>query len=190
MNNDTLQEKIKNTPEEIKAVLSGSFWSLVIDQISRNNNFSEEQRVLLENEALFVLLGMELAKDLKQNIRQNLGLDELVSQNIANEIYEKIFKNVEDFLPTETEQEEAVQDELAPLSTSETLPEIPPEDLPSIIPGMGAEIRKPPTANPEGKQISYGVGNQQPTANQESVKPTQGVTAYPSGQDPYREPIE
>jgi len=175
-----IQEQIKNAPQEIKKILTDKSWLLVVNQISQTNNFSEEQRVALENEILFVLLGMELMSDFKRNIEENLSLQEQASQNISDEIYEKIFKDVEEFLPTEIEGEKSrTQEDIASQIPTETLPEIPPEDLPVVAPGETAhDVERKPTTD-----------DQRPAVKSEPLK-SQTLTYYPSGQDPYREPLE
>ncbi|MDO8589881.1 MAG: hypothetical protein Q7R69_01240 [bacterium] len=104
-----LQEQIKNAPTEIKNLLTKGDWSIVVSQISRKNNFSHEQTVALENEVLFVLLSMELSKDLVRNMQDVLEVQESVSQEIAREVNEKIFKEVEPFLPTSSEDSNLIE---------------------------------------------------------------------------------
>ena len=166
-----IQEQIKNASQEIKKILTDKSWLLVVNQTSQTNNFSEEQRVALENEILFVLFGMELVSDFKRNIQENLSLQEQASQNISDEIYEKIFKGVEEFLPTEIEGEE---------KTPGILPEIPPANLPMV--------EKDKTVHDVTPMASV-ESSKQEVVRKETPKP-QAPTYYPSGQDPYREPIK
>jgi len=65
-------------------------------------------------------------------------------------------------------------------SSTENLPEIPPEDLPTITPGETAHDVTP---------MASVVSSKQEVVRKETPKP-QAPTYYPSGQDPYREPIK
>ena len=104
-----LQEQIKNAPAEIKNLLAKRDWSVVVNQIAQKNNLFPEQVVALENEVLFVMLSMELSKDLARNVEDSLGIEEGVSQEITREVKEKIFKEVEAFLPTESEEPNLIE---------------------------------------------------------------------------------
>lgn len=104
--NNLIAKQLASAPREIKDALSKGMWSLVVSEIARRNNFSSDHATSLENEALFVLLGLEFLGDFQKNIKEGVGLSDALSQSIAQEIYEKIFKLVEEFLPTEVEEDE------------------------------------------------------------------------------------
>jgi len=167
--NQIIKEQVELAPEEIKQILKSGSWSQTVNQISLTNNLSLEQKTALENEVLFVLLGMSLSTKLTENIQNSLSVNEMLAEKISSEIKTKIISSVNSLLPTEEESDEK-------------LPEIPPEDLPAIIPGNLPTDNNVPRFE---KNYESGITNKE-SAEHDKPKP-QG---YPQGQDPYREPIE
>jgi hypothetical protein len=89
----------------IRELILNDSWSMVVSEIAEKNNFSPDQTTGLENETLFVLLGLEFKGDFQKNIKEGVGIPDPLAQGVAKEIYEKVFKQVEEFLPTEVEGE-------------------------------------------------------------------------------------
>src|SRR3989344_622239 len=107
-----IKEQIKILPEELKQFISQDKWSSDLSEISRKNNLSEEQRVSLTNEVVFVLLGMEYWGDFAKNISKELNIPEIVSRDITQEAEEKIFNEIKEWLPTGVEKESLPSDQL------------------------------------------------------------------------------
>ena len=173
-----IQKQIQSAPKEIKNLLAGDTWSQVVNEMAQKNNFSDEQKTALENEVVFVLLGMELASDLRQNIQSSLLIAEVLAQQISSEISDKVLKSVEHLLPKEIEEDSEVTNQEPQKQPESLLPEIPPEDLPAVV----------PTNLPIGRNEQYAIDNGQKKELEKTVQPDQ--TSYPQGMDPYREPIE
>lgn len=208
-----IQEQITKAPKEIRDVLAGDGWSQTINQIAQTNTFSDEQKTALENEVLFVLLGMELLSGLQSNIQSSLAITPEIAQSIVQKVKTEILNAIEEFLPKELEDE--TEDTTVPEEPSLAL-EIPPEDLPAVI----SDVVKQPTTNnvqpttkpalkipenlPTDSNVpSFGVpttDNIQPTTEKKELGQLGSETStiskasvslhYPQGQDPYREPIE
>jgi len=169
-----LQEQIAKAPKEIRDILTSGVWSQTINQIAQTSNFSDEQKTALENEVLFVLLGMELLSDLQNNIQSSLAITPEITQSTVQKIKAEILNDVEEFLPEELEKgEESTTDTDKPTLALE----IPPEDLPAIVPQPSSEtttgkagegvrdVARQPTTNPEEQQVVYGASNQQLTTD-------------------------
>ncbi len=105
MNNDQIiKEQIANSAPEIRDYLVKKEWLQVIDNLGQKNGLNPEQKANLENEVLFVLLGMELAINFSENVATNVaGLTQDKIGQIALEIHEQIFKNLEQYLPNRQE---------------------------------------------------------------------------------------
>ena len=180
----TISEQLLTAPKEIRSFIAQGEWAKILNQIFQENNFNPEQKTALENEVIFVLLGMELATDFCKNIQYSLNLNESLAKILDQQVSEQIFKPVRPFLPTSAEPEEEAA-------------EIPPQDLPMVETGQIAH-----DTTPEEKQwlgfkpeprvaapltapvVEQKVEDSKPPATQPS--PT---TAY-SGKDPYREPLD
>jgi hypothetical protein len=198
--NEIIKEQVVNAPEEIKNILRTRSWIVVTDGIAAKNNFSPEQRASFENEVLFILLGMELVKDLSFNIKTNVGLTEDHAKQLSTELYEKIYKNVEKLLPTETEsesitkpesKEEAMRrlsDRMRGVMNGEAPKGVVHENLPMVEPGEVVHdvphVETAPEPKPEAPP-KIEVAEKAPTAPDKPSTPS-----YSPGKDPYREPIE
>lgn len=106
-----IEEQIKLAPAEIKKYLGENRWASSASEISRKNNFSEEQTVSLNNEILIVLLGLDLVLNFKKNIQESLAIPEILANDINLEVQEKIFSEVFDYLPREMEESSAPKEE-------------------------------------------------------------------------------
>lgn len=191
----SLQNQIQNAPQEIKRFLAQGRWSSVVQEIAKKNNFSVDQAVSLENETLFILTGLELKRDFKENIKRELSIPDILARDIADETEEMVFKEVNDFLPTSIEGEEET-----PQLTTNTIPQkptinsTPPQS--AVIPNDGT----PTPSNLPGAKPSLDILQRQselPTTTLEQTLSQKVPTgenqivekkSYP-GQDPYREPV-
>ncbi len=189
-----LQDQLRSVPKEIRAFLARDEWSNIVQKISQRNNFSAEQKTALENEVIFVLVGMDSRENFKENIRNTTGIQEFLAREIEYEIDENIFKKVESFLSTETEAEPVQKiSENKPVipeiltQQKVTAVEIPPANLPMIEPGEVVHDTKP--------QMTAPVIETKPDVLQPTIKPSTSTPPkpinnhYPNGQDPYREPL-
>lgn len=104
--NTIIAEQLETLPDPLREFVFSAQWSQKCTEISNKNNFSIDQKSAFENEVLFVLIGLELARDFKTNIQTNVSVPEILAHDIAEEVNENIFKQVADFLPTEVESEE------------------------------------------------------------------------------------
>jgi len=98
-----LRERIENSPEAIRELIASNELLAGIRQIAIANKLTAEQMRSLESEVIFVLVGIELYKDFKENIDKELGVSGDVSQNISDTIEREIFDKVIDYLPKEKE---------------------------------------------------------------------------------------
>jgi len=188
----SLENQIKTAPQEIRKLLAEGRWTSVVQEIAKKNNFSADQTTSFENETLFVLIALELKRDFKENIKKELSIPDILARDIADEIGEKVFKEVNDFLPTEVEGE-------TPTPTTNTVPQNPIQKPPPvqnttilntspIVPNNLPGVR--PSLDILQRQSDLPTTTLEQTLSQKvSVGENQVVEKkfYP-GQDPYREP--
>ncbi len=96
-----IKEKFENSPQEIKDYISRKDWEKIIFDIVTKEGLNPEQKNSLTNEVLFILLGLDLPKNLPQNISSQLQIDSERAQSITNILLEKILTPFEMFLPAE-----------------------------------------------------------------------------------------
>ena len=66
-------------------------WSDAVSNIAKQFNLTEEKRISLENEVLFVLIGLEPPTDLAENMEREMAIDSNAADIIAEEVKKKIF---------------------------------------------------------------------------------------------------
>ena len=153
---------------------------------------------------------MELLTNFTKNIQVNLNISELTSEELSQKIHGEIFKSIENFLPTETENPESNIMNEPIIITQETkeeamkrlmdrrvqpakgklmIPEIAPDIHPMIE--KGEVVHEVPHQQQAVQQPT--THNSQPTTDKKSGEKTIASLPdyrYPKGKDPYREPTE
>lgn len=105
----TLSAQLEIAPSEIRSYLSSGQWIKAVDNIAPRYSLLPAQNESLKNEIIFVLLGMELKKNLPQNIQTVLSVPLPIATAIAQSVNEKILTNFEKLLPTEEETNQVSQ---------------------------------------------------------------------------------
>lgn len=214
---EIIKEIYRSLPDELKQVAATYETSIINDSIAKNNGLTTQQRLDMGDEVTMRLIGVTPAKKFTSNLESRLKIGADVAKKIASEIESQIVSSVPvNILDT---QEEYIQSKLAKLKEITTSLEIPPEDLPIVVPhpspkateGKTGEVvhdvAKQPTTNniQSTTKPALKIPNNLPTDNNvpvfereaENMKqevseiPKPITTAhYEPGQDPYREPIE
>ncbi|MBX4200091.1 hypothetical protein KW790_01355 [Candidatus Parcubacteria bacterium] len=126
---EVLKQQIESAPQEIKEFLAGEEWEPVINNLANNSGLTEEQKTSVENEIIFVLVGLDLRSNLKQNL-QNIGLSDTIAKFVAAQIDTKILERFEGILPT---SEEAPRKTISwPEEPDSQTHTAPPENLPVV----------------------------------------------------------
>jgi hypothetical protein len=188
--NEILKKQIATAPKEIRAFLVKGSWLNVSREIAKKNNFSEDQTTSIEDEVLFVLIGLELKKDFKENIKRELYIPDILVRDMVDEIEERVFKEVNDFLPTEVEGETSItnpipQKPIASVAPTQSAPANVVSTTPNNLPGAK------PALDILQKQSSLPTTSLEQTLSQKTTSTENPVIEkkYYPGQDPYREPV-
>ena len=128
---NVIKAQIELAPKEIKDLLKKAEWVTVVEKVVEDKNLLNNQKEILENELLFVILGLEPKDDLIDNIKINVGLTENVAVEIVRELQEKILKNISHLLPNEAETE------------SPALPMVEKGEVAHVVPHVEVKLEKP-----------------------------------------------
>ncbi len=179
-----IKQGIENASTEIREYLANSAWNTITDNIATQSNLTEDQKIALENEVLFVLIGFDLKKNLTKNIIENIGLSSIIAGGLAIELDQKVFMPVQNFLPTEMEGESSTN-----LQT-ETI-------VQAIVPSQASMVIIPPPSKPQTtleEKIAPLIGEASEKVDWEerkiALEKNKIMTDSYSGKDPYREPIQ
>lgn len=106
-----IKEKFESSPKEIQEYLSNREWEKTINDITAIEGLNVEQKQSLQNELLFIMLGLDLPKNLIKNLFTELQIDSVRAENISKILNEKIIKPLEIFLPIEETEKAQGQSE-------------------------------------------------------------------------------
>lgn len=179
--NNIIQERFNELPREAQRVIEGFPWKEIVEDIGKIHELNSEQTESLVTEAMLVIYGLSDASEFQVNIERNVGLDASTSDNLALAIAEEVFDPMELDLQEELKHPQAEKVDIVsaqpsnpPRNSSEVM-ETPSDIHPAIVTGEG------PHENPQSRVLP----------NEESPEsPQSEKNRYPSGQDPYREPLE
>lgn len=101
--NKIIREQLNLATSPIKEIVKNRPWYSTLQEIKVMNNLTEDQITNVENEIIFVLLSMELLSNFSQNIQSQADLSKSQADEISNSLYENLFKNLEQYLPSEIE---------------------------------------------------------------------------------------
>lgn len=182
-----LKQQIESAPEEIRTFLVQKKWTTPVNEISNKYGFLPEQKTALENEVIFVLLGLDTSSNFQRNFQTEAGVSELVSRIINTEIQNRIFKQFSQYLPTEEDDSTDTADSISvPEQVTEI--EIAPNILPMVEPG---EVAHDTTPEEKAFMNTPTVQASVPeTKNEERLEtPRPNIVGVPqyTGEDPYRE---
>jgi hypothetical protein len=128
---EILKQQIESAPQEIKEFLANKGWVPALDSIATNSGLTAEQKSAVENEIIFVLVGMDLESNLKTNL-QNIGLSDTMAKFVFAQIDTKIMDKFKRDLPTSTEEEQPKAQFTIETSSTESHTSPPPNNLPVV----------------------------------------------------------
>ena len=175
-----IQQKIEGLANELQEFVLGKTWLTIADEIAARFGFPEEKTSMLENEILFVLIGMDLKKNLQKNLEEGLEIDSGLAGAIAGELEERVFVGIDHLLPTEMEGPEPE----ALSGGTENLIEDAEGNKDNVIPPL-------PTATTLEQKLEPLVNNDEKSweERKKSLADTSVATNRYNGNDPYREPV-
>jgi len=98
-----IEEQLKTLPPNLQQAINAVPWKSLVQEIGKQNNFSDEQIASLEQETMFVIYEFENPVDYPANIIRELNISEktayAVLESVANKIFDPILAQVPETLP-------------------------------------------------------------------------------------------
>lgn len=163
MNNEAdklVAEQFNSLPPNTKRAIDSIPWRQRVKEVANTNNLDQNQATLLEQETVFVLIGLEKFGDYISNIIKEVGLSEETACSVTQAIADRVFDPILEIIDKSNGDSKI----------SSNFPEIAPEIHPVIEKGEVVHDVKPST-----------FGEKKEKANLPDYR-------YPGGVDPYREP--
>lgn len=88
--NKTIEEYTQKLPLESQAILKSTNWKPTAEEIGKKYSLDDEQIAILQEEILFVLIGVEEEDDLQNNLEVELNISEI----LAGELYSDVKKRI------------------------------------------------------------------------------------------------
>ncbi len=102
---EILKNQLSILPSNILSFVQNESWIEDVADIAKKFQLTEENSASLENEVFLVLICMEPEQDFKENIKNELGLDQniadWITEDIDKNIFSKIKKDIESFTSVE-----------------------------------------------------------------------------------------
>lgn len=188
----------RSLPEELKNIVATPEISNINDEIAQKHKLNDEQRLSLGDEITMRLMGITTRNAFPENLKNRLQIKDEEILTILEDINSKILSKISEKVSIAQEEysQTKIKNNLSDMTntpnqeepTETTSIEIPPANLPMIEPGEVSHDTKP--------QMTPPVVETKPTISQPAQKPSAPVPPkpvnihYPTGQDPYREPLQ
>lgn len=180
MNNldQILKDQFKKLPEKLQAIISTPVWRNGLQEKAKKFGLNENQVSILENEVIFVLMGLEPKENFGQNIEREVELEKSLAIELNNYVNGSIFSGVTRELQTLWTEPETNYTPISTPKPEQARPRVAPVGFEEAILNQAKAMR--PAVAPDNLPI------QNPKQNNEPSK----VHNYSPGADPYREPTE
>lgn len=167
--NDTkeiLKNQFKKLPKDIQDAILAVDLGSKMQVITKKNNLHIDQAEILENETVFVLLGLEHPSDLVANIAKHVDVSEEKAEAITEDLNRDIFLKIRESLKKIFEEKnETARETEEELNRGEILREIEDKEHPNILAlGNMSELHleaRPPSEivkkniNLSGEQVAF-----------------------------------
>ena len=115
---DLIEEKINALPQKVHDAIESIGVEEKLRALSEKHKLHLDQWVLLENEIMLTLLGLEEPENMVRNIAKEVGIEEDLAQNLVNDIAVEIFKPIRELMKEEEEEPEDEPDKTYPSDTT------------------------------------------------------------------------
>ncbi len=92
--NKIFEERFAELPEAIQKAVTDASVEKKLRALSAKHKLHLDQWVLLENEIMLTLLGLEDPKEMAKNISKEVGIEKDLAQKLVNDIAIEIFKPI------------------------------------------------------------------------------------------------
>ena len=182
MNENTklIEEQFQKLPPALQEAIKAVPWKSIVNEITLLNGLGLDQVEIVERETMFVIYGFESPESYTGNIVREATLEEGVANTIAETVSDRVLGAISSKV-AELEKASQPPAPAIPATTEARLPVIEPGEVAHEVPHQETPAAPSPVETPK------------PTVEIKIEKPKPTVAVpdyrYPSGTDPYREPV-
>jgi hypothetical protein len=170
---DILRDRMNKLPPVVRNAITGASVEEHLRKLSDKHKLHLDQWQILENEVMMTLIGMQSAENLEENIIKDVGVDDDIAREIANDIALEVFDPIRKEMERQLEHPDAKPKKAEPI-----------EDMRSEIlakAGAGASFIEPndDVLDSDETSIKKSIQNESITANNASTTSTPENTQAP-----------
>ncbi len=146
-----IKERLEVLPEEIKMAIKSTDLAVKFNAISEKHSLLLDKNAILQNETMFVMLGLESTNDFVRNIERELDISRNEAVAITMDINKEIFdplrsslQKMQEEADFESEIEEEAEKETGSAPTIGNIE----TQKPKIIPGLVSQTPQPAPVTP------------------------------------------
>lgn len=147
-----IQERFAELPESVQQAVSDASVEKKLRALAEKYKLHLDQWVLLENEIMLTLLGIEEPEDMAKNVAKEVNIDEGLAQELVNDIALQIFKPIREQMQG-TLDRESIQRKSVPTTPVEPAAKRAPSDSSAYKPGENSNERRDVQEDPYRESI-------------------------------------
>lgn len=155
--NKIFEERFAELPEAIQKAVTDASVEKKLRALSAKHKLHLDQWVLLENEIMLTLLGLEDPKEMAKNISKEVGIEKNLAQKLVNDIAIEIFKPIREQMQG-TLDSEAIKRKIVPVGQKEnahtTVKKVAPSDTSAYQAGQKSVDRNDVQEDPYRESIT------------------------------------
>lgn len=200
-----IKEQFEKLPQPLQRALTLTSWKKLVGEVALGNGFGPDKAEILETEAMLVMYGFESQDDFANNLARELSIGNDQAITVSKDIETKVFSVVL-AKANELAQEQPEPTLQSPSEVKSEVTQAPSQVVVNPTPKAPINLISPEpeepkleAPKPEASPVSLAKPNSPtiaPLAPKTSEEEKPGKlpetfakpSAYPQGQDPYREP--
>ncbi len=135
MNDEAINQYINKLPKPVKNMVMDGAWEDRVFEIAKKYSLTDSQTDYLANDTLLVLIGLEKPETFLETITTDLSISRLLSEQIFEDLENRVFEYALKLVEEKTN--------VSQTSTSSTIPEIKPDNLPAVEIGQESKPYSP-----------------------------------------------
>lgn len=157
---EELKERFLALPKIVQDAVTSADIEKHLRSLADTQRLHIDQWQKLENEVMLTLLGLQQIENLQKNIKSEVGVDDTIAQELAENVNKIVFEPIRQELERQLEHPEAKEKEVsgveaaknAALATAEPNSPMAPAVAPATPPASAPEVKvAPPAENPNYK---------------------------------------
>lgn len=148
-----IQERFAELPESVQQAVNDASVEKKLRGLAQKYKLHLDQWVLLENEIMLTLLGLEEPQNMAKNVAKEVNIDEDLAQQLVNDIALQVFKPIREQMQG-TLDRESIQRKSVPTNTgAQQVEKRVPSDSSAYKPGENSNARRDVQEDPYRESI-------------------------------------